>query len=275
MSRLFHAGFNRLVKDKIFWIGTALTVLFCVLVCANKYRDQFEYEVHYTLDMFLFGSLMIIGIVLSVFISLFIGTEYADGTIRNKLIAGHGRSRIYLSNFLLCLAAAAVCALLSVFITIAIGIPMFGFFTTKPGMLFLLFADYLMAAFAYASVFLLVSMLCQNKAYASVLNILLAFCFLFIGIYLYSRITAPEMIEMAELAVNGEIQIESVPNPQYLTGMKREIYQFFLDFIPGGQAMQIAQWDVIHPYRLPLYSAIIIFVANAAGLVFFRKKDIK
>lgn len=275
MSRLFHAGFKRLVKDKIFWIGTALTALFCVLVCANQYRNQLKYEVHYTLDLFLFGSIMIVGIVLSVFISLFIGTEYADGTIRNKLIAGHGRSRIYLSNFLLCLTAAVVCVLLSVFITIAIGIPMFGFFTTKPVMLLLLFADYLMAAFAYVSVFLLVSMLCQNKAYASVLNILLAFCFLFIGIYLYSCITAPEMIEMAELAVNGEIQIESVPNPQYLTGMKREIYQFFLDFIPGGQAMQIAQWDVIHPYRLPLYSAIIIFVANAAGLIFFRKKDIK
>ena len=34
---------------------------------------------------------------------------------------------------------------------------------------------------------------------------------------------------------------DDVPNPSYLRGTEREIYQFFNDFLPTGQAVNITQ----------------------------------
>ena len=45
-------------------------------------------------------SLQVVGILISIFYSLFLGTEYNDGTIRNKLIVGHKRETIYLASFI-------------------------------------------------------------------------------------------------------------------------------------------------------------------------------
>ena len=39
---------------------------------------------------------LFIGIILAVFCSLFIGTEHNDGTIRNKIIVGHEKSKLFI-----------------------------------------------------------------------------------------------------------------------------------------------------------------------------------
>ena len=51
------------------------------------------------IDNGFFGCALFIGIVMAVFCSLFIGTEYSEGTIRNKIIIGQKRGTVYLSNF--------------------------------------------------------------------------------------------------------------------------------------------------------------------------------
>ena len=55
------------------------------------------------IDEALFQFPMIHGVMLAAFVPLFLGADYSDGTIRNKLIAGHRRSGIYLSDLLVCL----------------------------------------------------------------------------------------------------------------------------------------------------------------------------
>ena len=71
-------------------------------------------------------------------------------------------------------------------------------------------------------------------------------------------------------AVSGQVE-----NPQYLTGMKREIYQFFLDFLPTGQAVEISMQSTPHLWLMPLHSLFITLVSTGCGLVCFRKKDLK
>ncbi|MFR0985373.1 MAG: hypothetical protein ACLSFZ_01285 [Frisingicoccus sp.] len=66
-----------------------------------------------------------------------------------------------------------------------------------------------------------------------------------------------------------------MPNPMYVTRSKREIYQFFMDFLPSGQCAQLANLEVLHPYRIGIYSIVIIAVTNFLGLFLFNKKDIK
>lgn len=50
------------------------------------------------IDSAFFSVAIYIGIILSVFCSLFIRTEYSDGTIRNKLIVGQKRSAVYFAK---------------------------------------------------------------------------------------------------------------------------------------------------------------------------------
>ena len=48
-----------------------------------------------------------------------------------------------------------------------------------------------------------------------------------------------------------------------------------MDFLPSGQCAQLANLEVLHPYRIGIYSIVIIAVTNFLGLLLFNKKDIK
>ena len=48
------------------------------------------------------------GLVAAILTSMFIGSEYSDGTIRNKLVVGHSRMRIYLANLIVCSVACVL-----------------------------------------------------------------------------------------------------------------------------------------------------------------------
>lgn len=275
MRKLLRANFARLKRDKVFWGGSIFLILFCVLICVIQYRTMKQIEAQFFLDNFVFGSFQLIGVILSVFISLFVGTEYSDGTIRNKIIVGRSRTGIYLANTITCSLGAVMSTLLSILVTMILGIPMFGFFKNELSYMLLMLLVYLVAVAAYASIYNLISMLIPNKAYAAVVNVLLAFIFLFLAVYLYQRLAAPELVQQGTLMENGEIVFDMLPNPSYLTGKKREVFQFFFDFLPGGQAMQVASMEAVHPVRMIVYSVVIAVVTNTAGIFFFRKKDLK
>ncbi|MEG0494561.1 MAG: ABC transporter permease, partial [Clostridia bacterium] len=60
------------------------------------------------IDQIFFFQAVIIGLVSPLFCGLFLGTEYSDGTMRNKLIVGQKREKIYLSSFIVCTCAAVM-----------------------------------------------------------------------------------------------------------------------------------------------------------------------
>lgn len=68
---------------------------------------------------------------------------------------------------------------------------------------------------------------------------------------------------------------EPEPNPRYLTGLKREICQFIMDFLPTGQCIQMEEAVVIHPIRMILSSAGIVLITTLGGIIAFEKKDLK
>lgn len=275
MRRLLCANLKRLKKDKVYWAGNIFLYGFSAFVCMVQMRNMRQLNTHYTMDYFLFASFMAVGIVLSVVISLFVGTEYSDGTIRNKVIVGKSRSDIYLANSITCSIVAAGSALTVTVFTLLIGLPIFGWVEMGVSNLLLMMLIYVMAVIAYASIYSLTAMLCSNKAYASIINVLLAFGLEFAAIYLQQRLAAQEMMTQVKVAMNGEVIYEEIRNPGYLTGVTREIYQFFMDILPSGQAMEVACLEVIHPVRLLLCSVVIILFFNTVGIFVFNKKDLK
>ena len=129
-------------------------------------------------------------------------------------------------------------------------------------------------AVTFSSVFLLVSMLNQNRAVTAVICILLAFLFLFAGAYLNKMLSEPKTNMGIKVTEKGQ-EYEEIPNPRYLRGGERKMVQFFYDVIPGGQAIQCAFLEAVNISVFPVYSLIIILIPSGTGLYCLKKKDLR
>ena len=96
MIKLLNASFTRLRKTKIFWLLTIFSILFAFFMINTKYSDMKLYNEVIEVEQLMINYSTIVGIVIAIFTSLFLGVEYSDGTIRNKIIIGHKRANIYL-----------------------------------------------------------------------------------------------------------------------------------------------------------------------------------
>lgn len=247
MHRLLCANFARMKKTKIFWIGVLVPMIFGIWFLLGAYiqaRGEYEAELPWIFAEIVFQSVVFGGIVFAAFCGLFTGTEYEDGTIRNKLMVGRSRAGIYMTNFISSVAAAVVQTFTAVAAVLALGMVLIG----KPELELERFLKtcvvLLFVCVSYVSLWNLFTMLISRKSYAVTLNILLAFLLLFAATYLAARLGEPEMVQGYQL-VDGVMEATPMePNPHYIAGMQRSIYQFLIDFLPGGQTYQIANFSM-------------------------------
>lgn len=275
MNKLLCAGFSRLKKDKIFWFAVAAMFVYAVIYMLNGCRQATSdtmSEYNCALDQYYFHYGMFIGMFVSVVTGMFLGTEYNDGTIRNKLVIGHTRTAIYLSNFILSFSAS-LAILLAWFIGALIGIPTLGFWRMGTSVLIYFLISILYVA-AFSAIFTFLGMLVTRRSLSGVLSILFFFCLLVLGSSLYQALQEPEFNNSIIITASGVNMGDPVPNPLYLTGMKREIYQFLVDFLPTGQGMQMFDLNIQHPLRMILCSIGLTGGVTAIGLYLFRKKNL-
>ncbi len=275
MNKLLYANILRLKKDKFFWIGFAFMLAAGIVIPVKKYADMVQMNSVSKLDNGFCSSALFIGIIMAVFCSMFIGTEYSDGTIRNKIIVGQKRTAIYLANLITSAVVSVVMCVAFILPYLCVGIPLLGFFAADIRLILLFELTVLCLAVAFSSVFALIAMTCQNKATMAVICILLAFGFLVAGGILNGMLGAPKTISMYSMSIDGVPVSTEEPNPKYLEGAKREIIQTFYDVIPGGQAIQCAMLEAVNLPRLPFYAIGITLLTTGGGFALFRKKDLK
>lgn len=279
MNKLLAANFSRLFKNKVFWICCIFAFCYGVFMQTMNYLTSIASGEVPQIDDLFFSFAIWTGILLSAFISLFLGTEYSDGTIRNKLVIGHRRHDIYLSNLIVCITAGAVMCAINLVVSFAVGIPLMGGFAAGAELVFATCIGILITAAAFASICTMISMLCQNKAAAAVINILLIFLLLFVSLYIRAWLEAPETVTTQSVVMgeNGvsSMTTEEVPNPVYLSGTARETCEFINDLLPTGQAVQFTNMEAENIPLLCSYSAVITAVAAGAGTILFTKKDIR
>lgn len=279
MSRLLCADFAKLKKNRFFWlciigmVGFGLFMKIMEYITMQQYADEAP-----PLDSMLSVYSMVIGFLTAAFVSLFVGTEYSDGTIRNKIIIGHSRAAIYFSNLITCSAAGFFMCLAYLLPALAAGIPLCGIKTAD----FRYLAGMILCSFimtlAFTSLCTLVGMLCQNKAMTAVITIL-SVCLLFAAsVYISAKLNEPETYpEISSFAGDGTvIDARDVPNPGYVRGTQRQIYEFLDEFLPTGQSVILTRGDKDASFLLmSAYSAGITAVAAGIGIFIFRKRDIK
>lgn len=276
MRNLLSAGYFRLWRSWEFWLCAALILSVSVLSMLNGCRMAMAYAESelYTLDHFYWETLPFIGPVCAIFSGLFLGTEYSDGAVRNKLIAGHTRLSVYLSNLILCFFAALfytgavlLGGLVGLFFLGPLHMPL------QTLALYLLICVLIAASFSAICTF--VGMFCSNRAIGAVGALLLIIGLLIWASVLYNALCEPELYSGVVMTADGMQMGDPAPNPAYIGGALRKVYEFLLDLLPTGQGILLANSDAARPLRMALCSAALTLAVTTGGAALFRRKDLK
>ena len=226
-------------------------------------------------NYYFFLVLIYLCVLTAIFSAMFFGTEYADGTIRNKLAVGHSRKAIYFSNWLISALVTILFTITHYLIAIVVGIPVGGIAViTAVERPFFRIACSLILALAYASVFTMTTMLESNKARCAVMNILLALALMIAGFMVFSALEMPEFKSQMVLQQDGSYLLqEQVKNPRYVSGGLRTIYTVAEAVMPTAFSLRVTTTG--SAWYHVLGSVFVNVAVTAAGMYLFKKKDIK
>lgn len=281
MNNLLSANFARLKRDKIFWISCIFMFGYAVSVFLTVYIQQEQTGYKESIDYYYFNYILFIGFFVAVFCSMFLGSEYSDGTIRNKLMVGHKRKDIYLANLIVCIVGGLLMCLSFVIPATIEGILLLGFFETDISLILTYMLCSFVVSIAFAAISTLIAMLIFNKASSVVVNIVFFLILLIAASAIDSRLSEAPTQQIYNLTFDEEVDLNDLelppdtPNPLYLSGAKREVYQWTLDILPTGQVIQIVSLKEPHTDRWLVSSILLIFLLSFTGIFIFEKKDIK
>lgn len=276
MSRLLAANLARLKKSAVFRTEMILMLLLGVYTATVQYIDMKQSGYIVTLDAGLFICAALAPILSAALCSLYLGTEYSNGTLRNKVAVGRSRLSIYLANLITCALSCMTLCVLYFIAYLGTGLPLIGAFESGLNEIGAYVLCTLLLAAAVSALFTMAAMLIQNKAAAVAVCLLSAFLLLLSGSAIASRLSEPEVSPALSMMVDGKVKDRGIiPNPAYLKGAKRKVYEFFFDFLPGGQSVQLSSMTAARLWRLPLCSAAILAATAGCGIYAFKKKDLK
>lgn len=169
MTKLLSAYFLRLRKNHLFWGILAVGAGFAGFRIYSLLRDQFDYGIPASLDEAIFTYAQLIGLTAAVFVGLFLGTEYSDGTIRNKIVSGCSRLGVYLAGLLTVCTASFLSLAAYWAVAIAVGFPLFGPCQMTPLEILVNVLGILLMTAAFCAVFTFIALNCTRKAASAAL----------------------------------------------------------------------------------------------------------
>lgn len=277
MNKLFSAYLARLGKNVMFWGLLLLMAGFGVIVPVIAHFEMQKYGVSYSSESRLAWHALLTGVFTALFTAWFLGTEYSDGTIRNKLIAGHTRRNIYLASLGICVLAHTVILILHMFIISVLGQWLIAPFGMNTGKLALFYLLSLLTGITFTSIYTMIVMLNQYKSASVMLCTLVCLVLFAASFYIYMRLSAPEMVPKGYVVyIDGNmVSQEMEPNPQYVQGFRRTVYEWFLNILPFGQSIRLAEMNLENGLRMVLCSLCLTAGTTFAGLYCFERKDLK
>ncbi len=271
MSKLLNADFFRLRKNIIFWLFIFLTIGASGIILLKYYFS----ENVVVLDKVINEFIVYIGLLIAIFISLFVGQEYSEGNIKNKIVVGHKRKSIYLSNLIVCVTASILCEIAYIITTSLIGTVLFGNFQMPLTDLVMSILDTFLIIIVYCSIFNFITMICSEITISITVNILLFITIFIVVAALGYVANSPEYLTNSYWEDGVETIISQEPNPNYPGDLKVNFAKAIYLLIPQGQANDIANLNMEYIYQMPFYSIILSFTINIIGVYIFSKKELK
>ena len=106
MANLLAEGYRRLFKGKRFYI--VLAVIIAIPTIAAVFLRIVEKRALNPGGALVFSLIGTMSMFISITAGLFIITDFKNNTIRNKIIIGHSRTKIYLANLIISLTVAFI-----------------------------------------------------------------------------------------------------------------------------------------------------------------------
>lgn len=279
MRKLLSANFSRLWKDKVFWLCMGVMLLYSAAYMLNGSRQATIYlsDYNYSIDKYYFHFAVVIGAFCALFSSMFLGTEYSDGTIRNKIIIGHTRTSIYMAQLITSFTATLLLMMVWLIGALA-AIPTLGVWEMGIPNLLAYLCIAVMFEAAFSAIFTFVCMQSTNKAITVGISMVLFLGLLIFASMTYNALSQPEMTSSVQITAGGMQKSEPTPNPNYVSGVTRTIYEYIVDFLPTGQGLQMWQLEIgnaAHMIRMLVSSAAITVLTTLGGIFIFKRKDLK
>ncbi len=331
MSRLLRANFARIFKSWYFQLGAVIFIVVNFIVPFSTYRDMQKYPEFYQHDVeimedwtpeeredfireaerytlhegYMFSTGMLLPFIATVVIGLFIGTDYSDGTIRNKLVVGHKRINVYLSNLITAVSVSELiylAGLASSYITARI---LFDNSILSASEIFMYILAGIFATASWAAICTFISMLFHSKAGCIAITLLLACAMEVFSTEIIYSLDNPEYYDENVYMLEDTGRIVELPKPfeemteeEFLKlgitygeidnlvsqkgedpnaphGIKRKVFKLVRDASPGCQYIHIGDWDKSYNDTTILWSSLVILAATSAGIVVFRKQNLK
>lgn len=280
MRKLLSANFYRLWKSKLFWLLEGICFgfgAFAYVLTAINTRNLGQGWLEYNAHAYFYMPILFIAVVIAVFSCFFIGTDYSDGTIRNKLAVGHSRADIYISFLLTAAAASIMFAAAYLLAVLMVGLPLSGsavitHVELQPWRIL----NYTLVILEYTALFVLLSMMDSYKARNVVISLFIAAAVIMLGMMAYGRYSEPEFENHVAALPDGGVELKKgLPNSKYLTGTVRTIAEWITLILPSGSVMLSLDRNFSFDWRNPVISVFLIMTLTVIGIHLFKKKDIK
>ena len=97
------------------------------------------------------------------------------------------------------------------------------------------------------------------------------------GSFFYNALTEPETTASYEMiSEEGGVEFgDEVPNPAYVGGKMRNVYEVMLRLLPTGQQILIADEPLENPAFMIVCSVVVAIIATSVGYLGFRRKDLR
>lgn len=290
MKNLLKAEFSRMFRSKLFWIFMILSVVFCVYniydvatMPAEFGRSEEPYG--YVFESALYFYIMAYCFAAAVIDSLFISREHANGTLRNKIISGHSRASVYLTELIVCSVTGLIMFIVNLAI-ISLPFLKFGIHGMDGGVTMRRIILIAVLIIVINALFVLFSMLISSRASSMVWTIV------FIIIMIVSSGLIQDKLDSDSYSRIRREEGEYYDESKILSVTERKIYKAFDRILPTDQVLHTYDIDdYLTDYKDPstvsqkklntalagicLLDAVTIAVVTTAGIALFRKKDLK
>lgn len=303
MSKLLRAGVRRYLHSFVFWLGLIATV-------ALALRGGYRTYMYYVEDPYIMLEFMVFAVV----ICWMVGREYREGIFRNKVICGHSKGKIFLSELILAEGAAIVMFLIYAGIFTAFNSYTFGVLPTS--IFVWMFVDMLLVNLFFAALITAIACLISNRYITLVVSVVLVVAVAFASNQLINLLRQPEYyeeydyerVEYKDNKGNVFVSFEPIPetvrrieNPHYVGGALRQVmivaehaspychvYEYSsMSFTWFGYGYYGEEYWLEQVGAMPteedihdtafnsLYTLAMLGAVSAAGYFCFRRKELK
>ena len=285
MGNLFMAGLRRYLYNPVWWVSVVASVVFGVFLGDYFYRENTTDPSIYFIPQMIFAVL----------ISLTVARERSGSAVRNRIVAGYSKGQIFFADLILAVGACVLLFLLYVSAFALFCIPTLSKLPSAMGPDVLV--GFLMIAVSTVAICYAVAMLSPRSTLGAVLCILLVIGLSVVAENIHYRLLQKEYVLDIQVVENPEtgrpetVVGGRIPNPQYVDGAKRTVYELLEKLNPAGQgevynamidaglrpdASEEALEASIRQVRFyPLISVGSVLAVSALGCLFWRRKNTK